>query len=340
MKLAVFLPNLPSLPSLPSVFAWLAVFLAMVSGALALPMMIESINSLRRRVLRKQRAIDDEAKSSLIKDIIRNGLPLLRIPASMLLKIKPFSTTCTQVLKFLDTELFASSLDKVAELMLAACLLAGLIGWIVTNQLLIALAFAISVPVIIKSYIVDKTSKRNQQMREQLPDALLCLGFCFMAGCSLPQAIEQTASETPQPLKRELVRISDDLTSGLGVKESLQAFEARNSLPELSFMAVALEIQHQTGGSLKDILESAATSVRTAVNLKKQLHVHTAQARLSFKVVAFMPLFLVVVLSVTMQGYLETFFSTTTGFMLLLIAVAMELTGIILIRRILGVDLG
>jgi len=67
--------------------------------------------------------------------------------------------------------------------------------------------------------------------------------------------------------------------------------------------------------------------------------VQTAQSRLSAKVVSAMPLVLVGVLSVAMDGYLATFFNSAGGFMLLVTAVAMELVGIMLIRSILDIDL-
>jgi len=67
--------------------------------------------------------------------------------------------------------------------------------------------------------------------------------------------------------------------------------------------------------------------------------VQTAQARLSAKVVSLLPLFLVAAMSLTMDGYLATFFSSAGGLMLLAAAVGMEAAGIVLIRRILRIDL-
>jgi len=217
---------------------------------------------------------------------------------------------------------------------------AGLAFWLLSGNLPVSMGFTLLVPVLIRGYCDGKSAQRQQLMREQLPDALQCLGFCFLVGNTISQAIEQTALETPQPLRNELVRTSDDILSGIGIHQALSDLEKRNNLPELSYLTVALEIQHQTGGSLKDLLESAAESVRTADTLKKQLRVQTAQARLSFKVVALMPAVLVAVLSLVLDGYLEAFFSSPAGLMILVTAIVMEATGILLIRRILGVDLG
>jgi tight adherence protein B len=68
--------------------------------------------------------------------------------------------------------------------------------------------------------------------------------------------------------------------------------------------------------------------------------VQTSQARLSARVVTLLPLVLVAILSLAMEGYLQTFFSSAEGLTVLFVALAMEFAGVLLIRRILGVDLG
>jgi len=318
----------------------LSALLAALSAALALPIVMDGALSLSHRVKRRQRTLGEEPKASFILGIASNGLLIFRKPAQLINHYKPWFDCCRRIQQFMAAQNQAVTVDAISELLIGGCLLLGMLIGLLSRQVFCAIALAGLAPLLADNYVSGKLRKRNQLMREQLPDALQCLGFCFLAGCSLPQAIEQTAAETPEPLKSELEKTSDDLISGLGVRESLQALEERNSLPELSFMAVALEIQHQTGGSLKDLLEAAAESVRTAVNLKKQLQVQTAQARLSFKIVALMPVVLMLVLSLAMDGYLKSFFSSGTGLMILLTAVAMEALGILMIHRILGVDLG
>ena len=320
-----------------------AILSVTLAVALAIPLLMDAISSLRRRFMRKQRTMDgltEPITTALWLDLIRNGFPLFRAPASWLLRLLPWQSSCRLISQNLDNKAYPNGTQQISELLLAGCLTASLAVWLISGEWLIGSLLGLLLPYYFYSVEKSRLQKRNQRMREQLPDALQCLGFCFLAGCTLQQAIQQTAQETSEPLRRELIRTSDDLQSGLPVKEALAALEYRNQLVELSFLAVALEIQHQTGGSLKDLLESAAESVRTAVALKRQLQVQTAQARLSFKVVALMPLILVLVLSLTMDGYLATFYSSLEGFLILILAIGMELSGILMIRRILGVDLG
>jgi tight adherence protein B len=69
------------------------------------------------------------------------------------------------------------------------------------------------------------------------------------------------------------------------------------------------------------------------------MEVQTAQAKMSARVVSVMPLLLMLVLSVAMEGYLASFFTSVPGFMLLITALGMELAGVMIIRKILGLNL-
>jgi tight adherence protein B len=322
----------------------IALLLAAVSAAVALPAVIDLAKTMIRRSQHKQLAqgslADKNQYQLVIRKLAHDGVPTLSLPSRLLLKLTPWQVAINQLALYLQSQAYVTDIDKLSELMLAVCLSVALGVTILTHDPLVSLISVALVPIIGTSQAKTRLARRTQKMREQLPDALQCLGFCFMAGCSLVQAIEQTADESPEPLKTELAQVSDDIHSGLAIGDALAALEQRNSLPEISFISVALEIQHQTGGSLKDLLESAASSVRTAVTLKRQLQAQTAQARLSFKVVALMPLFLVMVLSLTVDGYINTFVSSAEGLTILVVALTMELAGILLVRKILGVDLG
>jgi len=317
-----------------------AVVLAAICAAAILPSAIAGFNSINRRLLRKQRVLNSEEGIFWLRDLLRNGLPVFRIPSRLMLGFMPWRQVSMEVEQCLSSKSFTCSNEAVSELLLAVSLLSGMSILIAVRTASSALITAVIVPVLIGSRVKTINGKRLQLMREQLPDALQCLSFCFLTGCSLVQAIEQTADEVVDPLGQELKLVRDDMHSGIGIQQALSSFEQRNNLAEISFISVALEIQHQTGGSLRDTLETAAASVRTSVALKRQLQVQTAQARLSYKVVAMMPVFLVLVLSLTVKGYAATFFSSVEGLALLLTALVMELTGILMIRRILGVDVG
>jgi tight adherence protein B len=203
---------------------------------------------------------------------------------------------------------------------------------------------ALCVTVLVTAFALNKAQKFlerwEERLVEQIPDALRSLGICFNAGYSLQQAFEQTAQDTPDPLGAELKLACCDINAGRSIEEALSALENRTQATDLRFAIVALEIQHKTGGSLQELLENATDAVLASAELRRQLSVQTAQARLSAKVVTVLPLVLVALLSLSMEGYLQTFFSSFEGLAILMVALGMEALGVLIIRKILGVDVG
>ena len=247
---------------------------------------------------------------------------------------------CTDCVRALKIKGYASGSLPVCEVLLASLILVASVSYLVTGTLIASVFLVIALPVFVFGKVGRVLSEWELRLIAQIPDALRSFGICFNAGYSLQQAFEQTARDTPAPLGEELKLTSYDVNAGRSIEEALSALEKRVSAPDLRFALVALEIQHRTGGSLKELLENAAEAVMASIDLRRLLEVQTAQARLSAKVVTILPLVLVAVLSLAMDGYLASFFSSSEGLAILFLALGMEAIGVLAIRRILGVDLG
>ncbi|MDR2492883.1 MAG: type II secretion system F family protein [Coriobacteriales bacterium] len=325
------------------VFLIAGIALGALCAALALPLLVQGAFGFLRQAQVRVRLTEQghrTLRAALVEDLCRNGIPLVRPLASLLLRLRSMQGTCSRIATALSFHSEALRPQSVCELGIASSVLAALVLLALTTQVPMAL-LGVLAPWWLAGTKADKHMRRRAEMlREQLPDALNAIGMCFSAGYTLQQALAQTAEETPEPLGGHLRRTAHDISVGVGVSEALALLEARTACADLCFVAVALDIQHATGGSLKEILEGASASITESFDMARSLEVQTAQARLSARIVTVMPLVLLAVLSLAMEGYLATFFSSPAGFALLACAMGMELLGIMLIRRILGVDIG
>jgi tight adherence protein B len=276
----------------------------------------------------------------LLGDLCTNGFALFSLPARYLEKVGALARLIARTQAVLLTGIPGCNQRALAESLLALCALSGLLFWVLSGQILLALSGLVVPLVAVQFKTQNWIRKRKNLLREQLPDALRGLGMCFMAGLSLEQAFDQTAQECREPLRSELLRTVNDLHTGSSIRESLAALDGRLVMDEMRFVSVALEIQHRTGGSMREVLDCAADSMLASFDLSRSLEVQTSQARMSARIVSILPIALVVVLSLTMEGYLASFFTSSAGFALLLCAVGMQVAGILSIRKILGIDLG
>ena len=172
--------------------------------------------------------------------------------------------------------------------------------------------------------------RQEEALREAVPDALHAMGSCFQAGFSLLQTFQQLAGEInwgkrfcPHLPRRAMARAR---------------FWSCARAEKVAFVAVALDVQHQAGGSMRPVLEAARETVEGELALRRALRVQTAQARLSARVVTVMPFALVAVFSLVSKGFLDPFLQSPLGLGLLGLACAMEVAGVLAVRRMLNVE--
>ena len=201
-------------------------------------------------------------------------------------------------------------------------------------------AFAVAACAVALAVVVVRSAqdKRRSAVREAVPDALRAMGVCFQSGLSLLQTFQQVAKETDGPLRTLFARGSHLLETGRTSSEALDVFRSGAQVPELAFVAVALDVQHQTGGSISQVLDAARDTVESELELERSLHVQTAQARLSARIVSVMPFVLVALFSLVSEGFLEPFFNSAAGVALLLVALSMQAAGVLAVRRMLRVE--
>lgn len=198
---------------------------------------------------------------------------------------------------------------------------------------IVACAVAIALVV-----IGSKRDKRREQMREEVPNAIESMAACFGSGFTLMQTLQQVSSEVPGALGQMFARGAHELETGGSANRALAQLRDGSHMSELAFVAVALDVQHQSGGTLRQVLDAASDSVKGELALRRSLRVQTAQAKLSARVVVVMPFVLLASFSLASPDFLSPFFSSVAGYALLGLAAIMQAAGILLVKRALAVD--
>ncbi len=207
-----------------------------------------------------------------------------------------------------------------------------------TRSLTFAVAVACLLVLGLWGVLCHKAEGVSQAIREAVPDALRLLADSFRSGHSLQQTMEQAATDLTGPIQPLFQSVAKRLRIGEGAAEALTPLGSVKDVPELAFVAIALDVQHQSGGSIAPVLESAREAVRGELELARSLRVQTAQARLSASIVTVMPFILIAFFSLASPGFLDPFFESPLGVILLGIALVMQLVGVLSVRRICRAD--
>lgn len=317
-------------PPLEAVFATVAAF----AFGLSVALLLGSFLARTRRVqTRGGQAYLNRAKRQLV-----HGFPPFVPFAKALLGARPVQRYATRIAQLLGNAQVASTPLALVSLALLLLVVVVLASWLATGSPFVGLAVYGCAAACLLVYANAAEDKRAQAMRYAVPDVFRSMESCFQAGLSLLQTLQQVARETTGPLGAVFSRAAHRLQMGAPAEDALAELRSETLVPELAFAAVALDVQHQSGGSLAQVLQAARESVEGQLALSRALRVQTAQAKFSARVVSVMPFVLLAVFSFVSPGFLEPFFASVTGVCLLVLEFAMQGAGIFFVRRMLAVE--
>lgn len=251
-------------------------------------------------------------------------------------KVEQLVLLAARMLEERGLELGAAELLSEA---LAAVLVAVLLSGLATGSVACGVALGCCAVLGAVGFVRSQQEKRSLALREQVPEALRAMGVCFRSGLSLVQTLRQVSSEIGGTLGAQFALAAQRLEVGASTGEALAAFREADRVPEMMLVAVALDVQHQSGGSMSSVLDAACESVEGELDLLRSLRVQTAQAKLSARIVTLMPFVLVALFSLMSSDFLTPFFASFAGLCLLGLALSMQLAGVLLVRRMLRVEM-
>ena len=269
--------------------------------------------------------------------LMRAAARPFRVPAACALKASAVQDMVQDAIAYLHAE---DRLDAQTclSLLLGASFLVGALSFVLTLSVAFALAAACLSFVGAWLYVRHQAERAAARMRDEVPDALRSLADSFRSGHSLLQTMQQASLDLEGRLGTAFGCVARRLETGETSAQALTELRRLQGVPELAFVAVALDVQHQSGGSIAPLLESARASVESELELARTLRVQTAQAKLSASIVTIMPFVLVAFFSLASPGFLAPFFESALGVVMLMGALLMQTAGVMAVRRICRVD--
>jgi len=184
--------------------------------------------------------------------------------------------------------------------------------------------------------------KRNRKLTlfgRQLSDAMTIICNALRAGQSFQTSMKSVADEMEEPISREFMRVYRETQFGMPLETSLARLVQRTQNKDLDLMCSAVVIQRQIGGNLAVILENISSTINQRITLRGELKAMTAAGRMSGYIIGALPILIIVLLMFINPGYVDMFFTTRSGRIMLIVSVVLESIGFIFVNKIVNIKM-
>lgn len=217
-------------------------------------------------------------------------------------------------------------------------LVAFLAGFLAQGNLVLGLLLGLVAHFIPPAYIRMRQGRRLQAFNRQLPDVLDQLVGSLRVGYGLTQSVEWVAEQMPSPAGPEFDRVVREIQLGQPLTNALDNMVRRVDSDDLAMIVVAIKIQHESGGSLADILETVAHTIRERVRIQREINVLTAQQRYSGYTMMLLPIGLAILLMLLNPEYEMQLFTPGPTLCIPIATGIMMIVGFFAMRRIIAIE--
>lgn len=234
--------------------------------------------------------------------------------------------------------------EKIINIVIAAIMI-FLIGYMCYHNIILSLLLAIvSVkwpPMRVKQII----AKRHSDLAVQFKDMLYSLSSSLSAGKSVETGLKECLRDLRIIYPDDDTYIIQELTyivRGIEMNEPVEnmfgqfAERAHNEDIE-NFVDIFRTCKH-TGGDLVQVIKTTSQTIGEKIEIKQEINTMVSGKKFEFKALMVMPVFLILLLSVSSADYMNPVFTTVLGHIVMTIAIALFAVAYIVGNKIMTIE--
>jgi tight adherence protein B len=179
--------------------------------------------------------------------------------------------------------------------------------------------------------------RRIGAFEDQLPDLLATIAGSLRVGHGLKAALQTVADEGTPPASKELRRVLAEARLGRPLDEALISMCERLGSEDLLYIATAVEVQTQVGGSLAGVFATVAETVRQRQQHRRKVRALTSSGRATATVLSILPFGFAALIAVINPGYMLPFLRSGVGHLLIAGSIVSILIGALFLNRVVNI---
>ena len=188
------------------------------------------------------------------------------------------------------------------------------------------------------AYVYRKRRSRLMKFEALFPESLEFVARSMRAGHAFSVSLEMIYREFPEPLSGEFRRTFEEHNLGLPLETALLKLSQRVPSMDVHFFVSAVLLQRRTGGNLAEILDKLASLIRERFKLRGKIRAISAHGRMTGLALSSIPVAVALLLFYLNPDYGRFFLTDSTGQMMAAAAIALQLLGYAVIKKIVSIE--
>ncbi len=177
--------------------------------------------------------------------------------------------------------------------------------------------------------------RRQAMLIAQLPRLLDQVVRMMRTGKTIGDAFFIATDDAEEPLKSVMEKLRRNITLGMTIPEAFSDLAETYNLQELRVLALGISVNARFGGSLIDLLNNVINLIQEREKAQRQLKAMTGETRVGATLLSVMPIALGGYMVAVNPDYLMAMIDDPTGLNVLIGAGLAQLSGMLVIWRML-----
>jgi tight adherence protein B len=237
------------------------------------------------------------------------------------------------IVKELDKNFYDLGRERIMRLQFILPLVLGILAFVFFQSFLMAIfgaVFGLFIPGLL---LKIRAGQRRNKFNNQILDAIMVLSSSLKGGLSLLQALEVLTEEMPAPMSQEMGLVVRENKMGVSLEDCLVHLNKRMDMEELHLVVNSILVARETGGDLTKVLARLSITIRDNRKLKDSIKTLTLQGRLQGIIMSALPFLFVWWVLMFNRKHFDIMLNSQQGRVLLIVAVVLQLVGMILIKK-------
>lgn len=244
-----------------------------------------------------------------------------------------------------DYDIYIMSRNEKIINTLAAAVAIFIVGMIFYHNIIFSAViamFALKFPSIRTKQIIKS---RKHMLNDQFKDLLYSLSSSLSAGRSLASAFSDAVCDMQVlypnesiPIMYETRYIVRQIEMGMTVEDAISQFAERAHIDDITNFSEVISTCNRSGGNLIDVVRNTSQIISDKIETKNEIETSISGKKFESRILCAMPIFMVLILSLSSPDYMEPVFTTSTGAVVMTIAIVMFVLAFFIGEKIMDIE--